>query len=99
MAKKSKIIHNNAVNFLILKCQKKRKFLSQVIKSKTSSLEEKISALKFFAKKRSSSLTRYKNRCNITGYSRSYMRDFGISKKVFYDYVSIGVICGVKKSN
>jgi small subunit ribosomal protein S14 len=99
MAKKSKIIHNNYVNNLVTKLKDKRTFLSKVIKSEASSLSEKMSALKFFTKNRSSSSTRYKNRCNITGYSRSYMRNFGISKKVFYDYVSIGVICGVKKSN
>ncbi len=99
MAKKSKIIHNSKVNSLVKSLKQKRANLLNVLHSNESSLSDKLSILKFFTKKRSSSITRYKNRCNITGYSRSYLRNFGLSKKVFYDYASLGVISGIKKSN
>jgi len=43
--------------------------------------------------------TREKNRCNICGRSRSYMRKFGICRMCFRELAHRGEIPGVKKSS
>lgn len=48
---------------------------------------------------RNSSGTRLKNRCNITGRGRGYLRDFGVSRIKFRELASIGEIPGVRKSS
>lgn len=42
---------------------------------------------------------RLRNRCQLTGRSRGYMRKFGISRISFRKLVSFGLIPGVKKSS
>ncbi|MDY0394645.1 30S ribosomal protein S14 [Virgibacillus halophilus] len=46
---------------------------------------------------RDSSPTRLKNRCEITGRPRGYLRKFGMSRIAFRDYAHKGQIPGVKK--
>ncbi|MFD2209523.1 30S ribosomal protein S14 [Virgibacillus halophilus] len=48
---------------------------------------------------RDSSPTRLKNRCEITGRPRGYLRKFGMSRIAFRDYAHKGQIPGVKKSS
>ena len=48
---------------------------------------------------RNSSKVRVRNRCNLTGRPRGYMRDFGISRVTFRDMVLFGLIPGVTKSS
>lgn len=48
---------------------------------------------------RNSSPTRFKNRCSETGRSRSYMRQFGLSRIAFREHASKGEIPGVTKSS
>lgn len=48
---------------------------------------------------RNSSPTRRKNRCSETGRSRSYMRQFGLSRIAFREHASKGEIPGVTKSS
>ena len=43
--------------------------------------------------------TRAYNRCELTGRSRGYMRDFGISRCCFRELAEKGEIPGVKKSS
>lgn len=42
---------------------------------------------------------RLRNRCQLTGRPRGYMRKFGISRISFRKLVSFGLIPGVKKSS
>lgn len=42
---------------------------------------------------------RLRNRCQLTGRSRGYMRKFGLSRISFRNLVSFGLIPGVKKSS
>lgn len=42
---------------------------------------------------------RLRNRCQLTGRSRGYMRKFGISRISFRKLVSFGLIPGIKKSS
>ncbi len=48
---------------------------------------------------RNSSPVRLKNRCQLTGRPRGYMRHFGICRNVFRDMALDGKIPGVKKSS
>jgi small subunit ribosomal protein S14 len=48
---------------------------------------------------RNSSPVRIKNRCNVTGRSRGYMRYFGLSRQQFREMARRGEIPGVKKSS
>lgn len=42
---------------------------------------------------------RYRNRCNICGRSRGYMRFFGICRLCFRKLANKGVLPGVKKAS
>lgn len=48
---------------------------------------------------RNSSKVRVRNRCNLTGRPRGYMRDFGISRVTFREMALFGLIPGVTKSS
>jgi small subunit ribosomal protein S14 len=48
---------------------------------------------------RNSSPTRHKNRCNETGRSRAYMRQFGLSRMAFREHAVKGEIPGITKSS
>ena len=48
---------------------------------------------------RNSSTVRIHNRCMITGRPKGYMRQFGISRIVFREMASKGLIPGVKKAS
>jgi small subunit ribosomal protein S14 len=48
---------------------------------------------------RNSSKVRVRNRCNLTGRPRGYMRDFGISRVTFRDMALFGLIPGVTKAS
>ncbi|NBQ47264.1 MAG: 30S ribosomal protein S14 [Sphingobacteriia bacterium] len=48
---------------------------------------------------RNSSKVRVRNRCNMTGRPRGYMRDFGLSRVTFREMVLFGLIPGVTKSS
>jgi small subunit ribosomal protein S14 len=48
---------------------------------------------------RNSNPNRIHNRCKLTGRSRGYMRQFGISRITFREMASFGLIPGVKKAS
>lgn len=48
---------------------------------------------------RNSSRVRLHNRCMLTGRPRGYIRQFGISRIVFREMASKGLIPGVKKAS
>lgn len=48
---------------------------------------------------RNSSKVRMRNRCNLTGRPRGYMRDFGLSRNMFRDMALFGLIPGLSKSS
>lgn len=48
---------------------------------------------------RNASPTRLRNRCQVNGRPRGYMREFGISRVMFRKLAGEGVIPGVKKSS
>jgi len=48
---------------------------------------------------RRGSLTKLVNRCLLTGSSRSYLSDFGMSRQTFRHYANKGYLPGVRKSS
>lgn len=48
---------------------------------------------------KNSSSVRLRNRCQVTGRSRGYIRRFGISRIVFREMASAGKIPGIKKAS
>ena len=48
---------------------------------------------------KNASPVRLKNRCQLTGRPRGYMRYFGISRNMFRDLALNGMIPGVKKAS
>ncbi|MEK7063776.1 MAG: 30S ribosomal protein S14 [Patescibacteria group bacterium] len=48
---------------------------------------------------RNSSPVRIKNRCSITGRSRAYLRQFGVSRIQFREMARRGELPGVKKAS
>ena len=48
---------------------------------------------------RDSSPSRQRNRCNLTGRSRGYLRKFGLSRIMFRDLARAGELPGVTKSS
>ncbi len=48
---------------------------------------------------KNASPVRLKNRCQLTGRSRGYMRHFGLSRIMFRDMALAGKIPGVKKAS
>lgn len=48
---------------------------------------------------KNASPVRYKNRCAVTGRSRGYMRQFGLSRIEFREMARRGEIPGVKKAS
>ena len=48
---------------------------------------------------RNASPVRLRNRCALSGRSRGYMREFGISRIVFRDMAREGKVPGIRKSS
>ena len=48
---------------------------------------------------KNASPVRLKNRCQLTGRPRGYMRHFGLARNMFRDMALVGKIPGVKKAS
>merc|ERR1711968_300972 len=99
MAKQSMIQREYKRERLIAKHAKKRKALQEELKN-VSSFQERLSLYKKFEKiPRNSSPSRHRNRCWVTGRSRGYYKDFGLSRHVLREMANEGLIPGLKKSS
>ncbi|XKT75217.1 MAG: 30S ribosomal protein S14 [Patescibacteria group bacterium UBA2103] len=88
MAKKSQIARNEKRMKLVAKYADKRAAL------KAAGDFEGLQKLP-----KNSSPVRLKNRCALSGRSRGYMRDFGLSRITFRELAREGKIPGVKKAS
>lgn len=88
MAKKSVIVRDLKRRQMIAKYAAKRAALKQ---------EGRFDELHLLP--RNSSPTRLKNRCQVSGRPRAYMRRFGVSRIVFREEASRGNIPGVTKAS
>ncbi len=100
MAKESKLVKNAERQRLIVLHAKRRAELVAVIKDGNASAEAKDQAYWRLGKMpRDASPTRFRNRCQITGRPRGYIRDFGVSRIKFRELAVQGMLPGVKKAS
>jgi small subunit ribosomal protein S14 len=77
----------------------KRKRLVEKYAAKREELKKAGDSVGLQKLPRNSSKVRMRNRCNLTGRPRGYMRDFGVSRVMFRDMVLFGLIPGLTKSS
>nr|QCI04476.1 ribosomal protein S14 [Antithamnion hubbsii] len=99
MAKKSMIEREIKRNKLINKYNKKREYLKYQIKH-VSDFTEKLELQQKLQKiPRNSMKCRKRNICWMTGRSRGFYRDFGLSRHVFREMSHLCLLPGIKKSS
>jgi small subunit ribosomal protein S14 len=99
MAKQSMIQREKKRERLIAKHLPKREALKESLKS-VGSFQERLVLYKKFEKiPRNSSPSRHRNRCWVTGRSRGFYKDFGLSRHVLREMGNDGLIPGLKKSS
>ncbi|NP_050763.1 ribosomal protein S14 (chloroplast) [Guillardia theta] len=99
MAKKSMIERERKREELVSKYEKKRLELKSKLK-KTAEYEEKLEVYKKIQEiPRNAFPSRLRNRCWVTGRSRGYYRDFGLSRHVLREMVHDCLLPGVTKSS
>tara|TARA_B100000287_G_scaffold254781_1_gene239480 strand:+ start:156 stop:461 length:306 start_codon:yes stop_codon:yes gene_type:complete len=100
MAKKSKIVREKKILKNIQKYAQLRAELKEIINNPSSSVEEKDRAVdRLDNLPKSSSRTRLRNRCFITGRPRGIIRRFKLSRLSFREMALNGEIPGVTKAS
>lgn len=79
--------------------QRKRERLVAQYAEKRAALKAEGDFQALDALPKNSSAVRLKNRCQLTGRPRGYMRYFGLSRVMFRDMALAGKIPGVKKAS
>ncbi len=84
---------------LIAKYVKKREAIKTELKN-VNSFQERLALFKKFEKiPRNASPSRHRNRCWVTGRSRGFYKDFGLSRHVLREMAHDGMIPGLIKSS
>ena len=100
MAKKSSIVKNERRKGLVAKNAQRRAELKAIATDMSRSVETRMDARQAMAMlPLNSSPIRIRNRCEITGRPRGYMRFFGLSRIAFRDLALKGQLPGVRKGN
>jgi small subunit ribosomal protein S14 len=100
MAKKSSIEKTARKKATVARYAARRKALQAVLRSATATDEEKqAAARKLRRQPRDASATRVKNRCEMTGRARGYLREFGLSRLALRELALEGKIPGVRKAS
>ncbi len=100
MAKLSSIEKNNRRKKMVKKYANKWASLKQIANDPSLPIEEQFAArLKMATLPRNSHPTRVRNRCALTGRPRGNYRKFGVSRLIFRELASQGMIPGVTKSS
>lgn len=79
--------------------QRKRETMVKQFSEKRASLKAAGDYVGLDKLPKNASPVRLKNRCQLTGRPRGYMRYFGVSRIVFRDMALNGLIPGVKKAS
>ena len=100
MAKTSSVYRNLKRVKMAAKYANRRQKQKEIAMNKDATPEERMQA-QFALQKfpRNSAKCRIRNRCRITGRSRSYYRKFGLSRVELRDLASFGEIPGLVKSS
>jgi len=99
MAKQGMIQREKKRERLIAKYVKKREAIKTELKN-VNSFQERLALFKKFEKiPRNASPSRHRNRCWVTGRSRGFYKDFGLSRHVLREMAHDGMIPGLTKSS
>ena len=100
MAKKSSIEKNNRRKKMAKNAAPKRERLKAIIADRSKPMEERFAAtLKLAEMPRNSSVTRVRNRCELTGRARAVYRKNKLSRIAIRDLGSRGLVPGLVKSS
>ena len=99
MAKQSMIQREVKRERLIAKYTKKREVILTALKNSSSYQEKLVNFKKMEALPRNSAPSRHRNRCWVTGRSRAFYKDFGLSRHVLREMAHEGNIPGLTKSS
>ncbi|ADI38170.1 30S ribosomal protein S14 [Waddlia chondrophila 2032/99] len=100
MAKKSSIAKQKRREKIVNRNWEKRQELKKKVSDINLSEEERLEAsIQLNKMRRDTSPVRLRNRCQITGRCRGYLSKFKVSRLVFREMASIGMIPGVTKSS
>lgn len=100
MATLSKINHNNKRIKMVEQYKSLRIELRAKAKNMKLTEEERVAARKKLnSLPRNSAETRVRNRCELTGRPRAYLRKFKLCRIKFREYALAGLIPGVTKSS
>ena len=84
---------------LIAKYAKKRESIKDELKTVSSFQERLVLYKKLENLPRNSSPSRHRNRCWVTGRSRGFYKDFGLSRHVLREMGNEGLIPGLTRSS
>ena len=99
MAKQSMIQREKKRERLIAKHLTKRESIKEQL-ANVSSFQDRLDLYKKFERiPRNSSPSRHRNRCWVTGRSRGFYKDFGLSRHVLREMAHEGLIPGLQKSS
>jgi small subunit ribosomal protein S14 len=100
MARKAMIEKEKRRQHLVKVKWEKRASLTKIVRSLTTTEEEKMAALEKLGKMpKNSSKIRLRNRCRLTGRCRGYLRKFNLSRLCFREMANAGLIPGVTKAS
>jgi len=100
MAKKSSVEKNNKRIRMVELYKERRAVLKKATVDLSLSLEERMAAqAKLSDLPKNSSAVRIRNRCSQTGRARGFLRFFGVSRIVFRELASAGLLPGVRKAS
>jgi small subunit ribosomal protein S14 len=100
MAKTSKIKKNEQRREIVARYAARRQELKAIIKDPTTSQDARAQAYTSLRKMpRDASPTRIRNRCEMSGRPRAYLRQFGLARIAFRDMSLAGLIPGVRKAS
>ena len=100
MAKTSKTVKNAERREIVARYATRRAALKKTIYNPETTPDDREAAFKALrAMPRDASATRIRNRCQMTGRPRAYLRQFGLSRITFREMALAGLIPGVRKAS
>ena len=100
MAKTSKVVKNQERREIVARYAARRRELKAIIANpRTTPVAREEAARALRALPRDSSATRIRNRCQMTGRPRAFLRQFGLARMTFREMALSGLIPGVRKAS
>ncbi|OLZ64726.1 30S ribosomal protein S14 [Streptomyces sp. IMTB 2501] len=100
MAKKSKITKNDRRREIVARYAARRAELKEIIRRPSSSAAERLAAQRELrGQPRDASVTRVRNRDQVDGRPRGYLRAFGLSRVSLREQAHNGFLPGVRRSS